>query len=152
MLLFKFGYRVHFHEYVETAIHIHSARNLGTCNSLFRPTISGLCAMLLVQNTTYFFFLFPPISLGHSMCGYVYVWVYIARFTVRQQFCDFLGFFFTHVCQRSIISQIVSARNEFHTWDCQRHIFLFFISFTDRNARCSGIVDSLNSRCNKYCV
>lgn len=37
-------------------------------NPLFQPTISGLCAMLPVQNATYFFFLFPPISLKHSAC------------------------------------------------------------------------------------
>lgn len=122
MLLFKFGYGVHSHECGNGYTHTLCAQSTNA-----QPYISTdyFRSLRDAARTEYniFFFLFPAISLEHSVCGYVYVWVYIARFTVRQQFCDFLGFFFTHVCQRSIISQTVSARNEFHTWDCQRHIF-----------------------------
>lgn len=46
------------------ATHIYSARNIYGCNPLFRPTISGLCAMLPVQNATYFFFLVSPDFVG----------------------------------------------------------------------------------------
>lgn len=96
------------------------------------------------------FFLFSPISLGHSVC--VRVCVCISLALLRQQFCDFLGFFSTHVCQRSIISQTVGARNEFHIWNCQRHTFYPLSRIDRKRTSRSGIVDSINNRCNKCCI
>jgi len=120
-------------------------------NFLFRPTISGLCAILPVQNVTYFFLVFP--DFGETFCTRerVYVVVYIASFTT----VAILWFsrIFLHACLSTFYYFANCWRAKWVSYlELPKTLFFILYFVQMENAHCSGIVDSLNNRCNKYCV
>lgn len=112
---------------------------------LFRAAISGLCAMQSMQNATYFF-----LVVSDSLCwsvSYVYVRCGLtgARYSNTVIFSDFSLRMFVNVILYREPCWCAEWVLYFGQPETDAYGFLSFFLPCEREARCSMIVDSLNS-------